>query len=119
MALFHSATPNLTLGCLCLARSGGDAIGLNTGGLCSTIGGLLVLVDEVVRIRKRSLAHSSQTLASAGGLAILLVGREVEGNEQHQVRAENDDAGKSSELLSGALAGIGDPGPVGGSEVCP
>lgn len=78
-----------------------------------------MLVDEVVGIREGSLAHSSQTLASTRGLAVLLVGREVEGDEQHQVRAENDDTGESSELLSGALAGIGNPGPVGGGEVSP
>ena len=49
----------------------------------------------------------------------LLVGSEVEDNEEDEVRCEDADAGDGGELLAGAPAGIGEPGPVGAGEVCP
>jgi hypothetical protein len=49
----------------------------------------------------------------------LLVGREVEGDEEEEVGCEDADAGDGGEFLACALAGVGEPGPVGGCEVGP
>ena len=68
------------------------------------------------KIGQRSLAHAAQRLAS-GLLAVLLVGSEVERDEEDQVRAENGDTREGRKLLTSALASIGHPGEVGGSEV--
>jgi hypothetical protein len=49
----------------------------------------------------------------------LLVRREVEGDEEEEVGREDADAGDGGEFLAGALASVGQPGPVGGCEVGP
>lgn len=55
--------------------------------------------------------------AACGTLAILLVGSEVERNEQNEVRADNSNTRESSELLSGAVTRIRHPWEVGRGEV--
>lgn len=70
-----------------------------------------------VRVRQRSLGHLAEGLASRALLAVLAVGRKVERDEEDQVRAESDDASKSSKFLAGAVAGVGQPGEVGRGEV--
>lgn len=70
-----------------------------------------------MRVGKRSLGHASEALSASRGLALLLVGSKVEGDEEDEVGADGDDTGESSELLAGALAGIGHPGEVGRGEV--
>jgi hypothetical protein len=70
-----------------------------------------------MRVRKRSLGHASEALSAGRGFALLLVGSKVEGDEEDEVGADGDDTGESSELLAGALAGIGHPGEVGRGEV--
>ena len=47
----------------------------------------------------------------------LLVGGEVEGEEEEEVRGDDADTGDGSELLASALAHVGDVGPVGAGEV--
>lgn len=103
-----------------LAGARSRAVGLGTSGGGGSVG-LAGGGDEgnVVRVGKRSLGHAAQGLAGgrAGLLGVLLVGGEVEGDEENQVRAEGDDTREGSELLAGALAGVGEPGPVRGGEV--
>ena len=55
--------------------------------------------------------------ATSGALAILLVGSEVEGDEQDEVRADNSNTRESSEFLSGAVTRIRHPWEVGRGEV--
>lgn len=54
-----------------------------------------------------------------GNTAFLPVGGDVEENEKHQIRGEDTHSGEGGKLLAGAVAGIGQPGEVGGSEVGP
>jgi hypothetical protein len=61
----------------------------------------------------RRLGHASDSLARARCLAVLLVGSEVEGDEEDKVRADNTNASECSEFLSGALANVGKLGEVG------
>ena len=70
-----------------------------------------------LRGRKRGLAHPSYGLASAGDLAILPIGGQVEGDEQHQVRRDDTHASEGSKLLSGTLAGARHVGEVSRGEV--
>lgn len=79
---------------------------------------LLLAVDEIVRVGQRGLRHATEALAVVG-LALLSVGGNVERDEEHQVRGENTNSGEGSEFLAGALASVGHPGEVGGSEVGP
>lgn len=70
-----------------------------------------------MRVRKRSLRHASETLSAGRSLALLLVGGEVEGDEQNEVRADGNDTRESSKLLARALSSVGHPGEVGRGEV--
>lgn len=64
-----------------------------------------------------SRGEGAGSLATSWALAILLVGRKVEGDEKEQVRAENAHARERSELLTSALSSIWHPWEVGGCEV--
>ena len=57
--------------------------------------------------------HASYCLARSRRLAVLLVGGEVERDEQDEVRADKSDAGECSKILSRALAQIWQPRKVG------
>jgi hypothetical protein len=70
-----------------------------------------------VRVGKRSLRHAAEALSAARGLSLLLVGGEVEGDEEDKVRADGDDTRESSKLLTRALASVRHPGEVGRGEV--
>lgn len=71
---------------LCLAGSRRTATDSGTSGLRITVekATLGLAVDEVVRVRQRSLRHTTETLAVIG-LALLLIGSDVEGDEKDQV----------------------------------
>jgi hypothetical protein len=98
-----------------LAGSNG-AVGLGASG-----GGTVGLLDrsslDQMRVGKRSLRHASEALSAGRSLALLLVGGEVEGDEQNEVRADGNDTGESSKLLARALSSVGHPGEVGRGEV--
>jgi len=98
-----------------LAGTCGDAAGLDASGLGRDI--VLNGASNDVRVRERGLGHLAERLAGAGGLLVLLVGGEVEGDEENEVRADDTHTSKGSELLASALAGIGHPGVVGRGEV--
>lgn len=101
---------------LSLARSSGDTVGLSTDTGARGHGTRGGGHDGGVKIRNGSLAHASQRLAR-GALATLLVGSQVEGDEEDEVGAQDDDARKGSKLLTGTLSSVGHPGPVGRGEV--
>lgn len=67
---------------LSLAGSGRATVGLGTS--CSAVGLAAGVGSHVDRVGERSLAHASQRLASSS-LAVLLVGGEVEGDEEDEV----------------------------------
>lgn len=69
--------------CLSLAGAGRHAGGLDTGRLGAAAG--LDCSGNDVRVGKRSLRHLAEGLARTGGLLVLLVGGEVEGDEEDQV----------------------------------
>lgn len=100
---------------LSLARSGGVAVRLGTS-RGSTVG--LALDGGGAEVGKGSLAHSSKTLAGGvARLSVTLVSGQVERDEENEIRAEDGNTGKGSELLASALAGVGHPGPVSRGEV--
>lgn len=67
----------------------------------------------VLHFHKRA---GSTTAALGNGL---LVGGEVEGEEEEQVRRDDADSGNGGELLTSALAHVGHVRPVGAGEVGP
>jgi hypothetical protein len=103
---------------LSLAGAGRAAVGLDASGPS----GVAVCdrgLSNIVRVGERCLAHTADSLPGSRGPAILLVGRKIERDEEQQVRAENADSSDGGKLLSGALAGIGEPLPVSRGEVGP
>jgi hypothetical protein len=60
-----------------------------------------------VRFRGLGLGYASEGLASTGRLSFLLVRGKVEGDEEKEARADNNNTSKSGKLLSSILAGVG------------
>lgn len=69
---------------------------------------------EVLHVDERLLAGVA---ARAADLGSLVVGGDVEGDEEQQVRGDDTNTGERGELLTGALAHVGGPGEVDGGEV--
>lgn len=70
-------------------------------------------------VRNLGILERACSLASSGSPAVLLVCRNVETNEQKQVRADDGHTGESSELLAGALSVVREVGEVRRGEVGP
>lgn len=68
-------------------------------------------------IGHRSLGHATKGLAGLVLGSFFGVGGNIEGDEQNKVRSEDANAGKGSELLARAFAGIGPRRVVGRNEV--
>lgn len=64
---------------------------------------------EVLHVNRSLLARVT---ARTAGLGSFLVGRDVEGDEEEQVGADDADAGEGREFLTSALAPVGSPGEV-------
>lgn len=97
------------------SRSRG-AVGLGSASLGAAVGVAGDSRGNGVRVGEGSLAHAAERLAGLG-LAALLVGCEVEGDEEDEVGAEDTDTSKGGKFLTGTLARIGHPGEVGRGEV--
>lgn len=69
---------------------------------------------KVPHVDERLLASVAARTANLG---ILLVGGNVEGDEQQQVGGDDTNTSERSELLTSALTHVGSPGEVGGREV--
>jgi hypothetical protein len=74
-------------------------------------------VGESSNIWDLSILEGTSSLATSWALSILLVGGDVEGDEEEEVGAEDTHARESCEFLSGALSCVWHPWPVGGGEV--
>ena len=74
-------------------------------------------VGESSDIRDLSVLQGSRRFAAGRSLSIFLVGREVEGDEEEEVRAEYTHAGESREFLAGAFARVWHPWEVGRCEI--
>lgn len=104
---------------LSTARARGGAVGLSSGGDGLAIGGRGGLADEdVMRVRKGGLAHTTDRLATARSLGVLPIGGEVERDEEDEVRAEDANAGDGGELLSSAPASIGEVREIRRRKIC-
>jgi hypothetical protein len=117
-----SVVPNLTTSRLSLARAGCPAVG---GGravlLASGQSGLATAESplDLLGSGEGLILHLDQGAGSAAATLLngLLVGGDVESDEQNEVAGQNAHAGERSELLTGADAGGGEPGEVAGGEV--
>lgn len=67
---------------LCLSGSRSVVVGPGARGLGVLLAGLAV--DEVVRVGQRRLGHTAEGRAG-GALGVLLVGGDVEGDEENQI----------------------------------
>lgn len=104
-------------GALRLARTGDWAVWRSAGGSGAVGCWVDLAASKGSNVWNLGVLEGTSSLATCWTLAILLVGCEVEGNEEEEVRAENAHTGEGSELLSGALAGVWHPWEVGGGKV--
>ena len=74
---------------------------------------LVLPLRESRDIRDLSRGERARSFPACGPLAVLLVGGDVEGDEEDEVGCDGDDAGEGGELFPCAVAGVGHPGPVG------
>lgn len=91
-------------------RAVGAASGLGAAILGTSRGGNF----EVLHVDQRFLASVA---AGTAGLSGLVVGGNVEGDEEDQVGADDADTSQGSEFLTGTLAHVREPREVGGGEV--
>lgn len=104
-----------------LSGSRGVVVGPGASGLDVSKNNIVLVglaVDKVVRVGQRSLRHAAEGTAG-GALGVLLVGCDVKGDEEDQVRGEDSNSGEGSELLASTSAHVGQPGEVGRGEVGP
>lgn len=101
---------------LSLAGTDSSAVVLGSGGGSGTIAVADSLNGLVVELGVDGNGAVGDGLASSA-LALLLVGGNVEGDEEEEVAGKDTAAGECSKLLTGAAAKVGNPGPVGGGEV--
>lgn len=89
-------------------------------GSMSVLCGFYHAIGEGSNIGQLRILHRTQRpcgFAASGAFAIFLVGCEVEGDEEEEVRAENANTGEGSEFLSGAFTRVRHPREVSRGEV--
>ena len=106
-------------GAVCLGAGGGSTV----GGVGRAVGGAVASTGHdslhVCSVRNLGTAHAPERGAGLVALGTtLLVCRQVEGDEENEVGAENEETGESGKLLTSAGAVVGHPGEVGRGEVC-
>lgn len=113
----------LSASSLSLAGAGGPAVG---GGGCAVLfasgEGSLAAAEsplDLLGSGEGLVLHFDQSAGSAATALLdgLLVGGDVESDEQNEVAGQDAHASESSELFAGALAGGRKPGEVAGGEV--
>ena len=119
---YDSVVPNLTTSRLSLARASGPAVGGGRAVLLASGQSGLATAESPLDLLgggEGLILHLDQGAGSAAATLLngLLVGRDVESDEQNEVAGQDAHAGESSELLTGADAGGGEPGEVAGGEV--
>jgi hypothetical protein len=118
----HAAGPGICATTLGLSGPSGHSTDFSASGGRVAVGTAIsaAIVNNVgndLGARNRSLAHSSDCLSRARCLAILLIGCEVERDEEHEVRAQSSNTSKCGKLLTGTMSSIWHPLEVGGGEV--
>ena len=119
---YDSVVPNLATSRLSLARAGCPAVGGGRAVLLASGQSRLATAESPLDLLgggEGLILHLDQGAGSAAATLLngLLVGRDVESDEQNEVAGQDAHAGESSELLTGADAGGGEPGEVAGGEV--
>lgn len=108
---------------LSLARTGDGTVGAaSRRSVAVRLGvsvGLAVAVAVAVGGRHLELGHIDDSLATSvaagtSALGSLVVGGDVEGDEQEEVGGDDSNSGESGELFSGTHTHVGCPGEVGG-----
>lgn len=97
-----------------LARACHGAVGAASGLGAAVLGTGRGRNFEVLHVDQRFLASVATGTSGLGGLVI---GGNIERDEQDQVGADDADTGQSSEFLTGTLAHVREPREVGGGEV--
>lgn len=97
-----------------LARACHGAVGATSGLGAAVLGTSRGRNFEVLHVDQRFLASVA---AGTSGLGSLVIGGNVERDEQDQVGADDADTSHSSEFLTGTLAHVREPREVGGGEV--
>ena len=102
-----------------LARAGDWTVWCSAGGSDTVAFGCWVdlAAGEGSDIWNLSILEGTSSLTASWALAVLLVGREVEGDEEEEVRANDAHAGEGSKFLSSTLTSIWQPWEVGRGEV--
>lgn len=108
---------SLVWGHLGLARSGDGAAGCGSGRGVAVLGRVDLTTGEGGDVWNLCVLEGARSLASGGPLSVLLVGGQVEGNEEDEVGADDAHSGEGSEFLAGAVTRVGHPWPVGRGEV--
>ena len=119
---YDSVVPNLTTSRLSLARASGPAVG---GGravlLASGQSGLATAESplDLLGSGEGLILHLNESAGSASATLLdrLLVGGDVESDEEDEVAGQDAHASERSELLAGADTGGRQPGEVAGGEV--
>lgn len=97
-----------------LARACHGAVGAASGLGAAVLGTGRGRNFEVLHVDQRFLASVATGTSGLGGLVI---GGNIERDEQDQVGADDADTGQSGEFLTGTLAHVREPREVGGGEV--
>jgi hypothetical protein len=119
---YDNAVPKLTTSRLSLARAGGPAVGGGRAVLLASGQSGLATAESPLDLlggREGLILHLDQGAGSAAATLLnrLLVGGDVESNEQDEVAGQDAHTSERSELLTGADTGSRQPGEVAGGEV--
>lgn len=119
---YDSVVLNLTTSHLSLARAGGPAVGGGRAVLLASGQSGLTTAESPLDLlggREGLILHLDQGAGSAAATLLngLLVGGNVESDEQNEVAGQDAHTSERGELLTGADTGGGEPGEVAGGEV--
>jgi hypothetical protein len=122
VAVIYDSTSLLSADRLSLAGAGGSAFGGRRGVLLASGQSSLATAEsplDLLGSRERLVLHFDQSTGSASTALLhrLLVGGNIEADEQDQVAGQDAHSGECSELLAGADAGAREPREVAGGEV--